>query len=452
MARPRLEDLDRQVLLHPFTPLAEHQERGPLVITHGSGTRVTDASGRSLLDAMAGLWCVNVGYGREEIARAVSEQIRKLSFFHSFSSMANEPSILLAERLLEIAPWSMARVFFANSGSEANDTQLKLAWTYHRLRGEPGRVKVISRRRAYHGVTLGAASATGLDIVHAGFPLPLPGFIHVTPPHRWREALPDETDEAFATRLAVELDETIEREGPDTVSAFIAEPVMGAGGVLVPPASYFPAVQTVLRRHGVLMIADEVICAFGRLGRWFGGECFGIEPDLVTLAKGLTSGYVPMSACLISERVYEVFREQTDSMSFAHGYTYSGHPVAAAAALANLRIIEEEKLVQHAAHVGKKLQRQLRATVGEHPLVGEVRGMGLVAAVEIVADRETKRSFDASLGIGVRLQRLCLEEGVIVRAIGDAVAISPPLPISEIEVDEIVHAVDASITRLSQEL
>jgi L-2,4-diaminobutyrate transaminase len=451
MARA-LEDLDRDVLLHPFTPLGEHQARGPLVITQGKGARVTDASGRELLDAMAGLWCVNVGYGRQEIASAINEQLQKLSFYHSFASMANEPSILLADRLLELSPWPMRRVFFANSGSEANDTQFKLAWTYHRLRGEPGRVKIISRRRAYHGVTLGAASATGLEAVHAGFPLPLPGFMHVTPPHYWREALAGETEEAFGRRLAAEIDETIEREGSETVAAFIAEPVMGAGGVLVPPSNYFPAVQEVLRRHGVLMIADEVICAFGRLGRWFGGERFGIEPDLVTLAKGLTSGYVPMSACLLSERVDLVFREHADSLFFGHGYTYSGHPVAAAAGLANLRILEDEKLIENADLIGEKLQRRLRATLADHPLVGEIRGVGLVAAVEVVEDRPTKRSFDVSRGVGKRLHELCLEEGVIVRAVGDAVAISPPLSIGEAEVDEIVHAVEAGVTRLSREL
>lgn len=452
MARQSLEDLDRQVLLHPFTPLAEHEARGPLVIKEGRGAHITDASGRRLLDAMAGLWCVNVGYGREEIADAVADQIRKLSFYHSFGSMANEPSILLAERLLELAPWPMSRVFFGNSGSDANDTQFKLAFTYHRLRGEPERTKIISRRRAYHGVTFGAASATGLEAVHSGFPLPLPGFLHLTPPHHWREGKPGESDDAFGARLADELDETIEAEGPATVAAFIAEPVMGAGGVLVPPESYFPAVQDVLRRHGVLMIADEVICAFGRLGSWFGSERLGIEPDLVTLAKGLTSGYVPMSACLLSDRVDEPFRENADGLTFGHGYTYTGHPVAAAAALANLQILEEEKLIENAARVGESLQRQLRARLADHPLVGEVRGMGLVAAVEIVEDRATKRSFDPSRGVGKQLHQLCLEEGIVVRAIGDTAAISPPLIIGEPEVDQIAGALEASLARLSREL
>jgi len=452
MSRTTLEDLDRQ-LLHPFTPLAEHALSGPIIMAEGHGARIVDTAGREYLDAMAGLWCVNVGYGRTEIARAVSEQIEKLSFFHSFAGMANEPSIRLADELVALAPWSPKRVFFGNSGSDANDTQIKLAWTYHQLRGEPERTKIISRRRAYHGVTLGAASATGLEPVHAGFPLPLPGFLHMTPPHAWREARPEEDDDAFADRLAAELDDAIGREGEGTVAAFIAEPVMGAGGVLVPPARYFPAVQEVLRRRGVLLIADEVICGFGRLGRWFGSERFDIEPDLVTLAKGLTSGYVPMSACLISERVDEPFRSKAAELgAFAHGYTYSGHPVAAAAGLANLKILKEEKLVENAAHVGGLLQQRLRSTFEDHPLVGEVRGLGLIAAVELVEDKHTKRSFDPDRGVGKRLHRLCLEDGLIFRAIGDSLAISPALTIGEKDVDEIVDGLARGIERLAGEL
>jgi adenosylmethionine-8-amino-7-oxononanoate aminotransferase len=265
--------------------------------------------------------------------------------------------------------------------------------------------------------------------------------VHVTPPHHASESLADESEDAFANRLAAELDETIVREGPETVAAFIAEPVMGAGGVLVPPARYFPAVQAVLRDHGVLLIADEVICAFGRLGRWFGGERFGVEPDLITLAKGLTSGYVPMSACLVSERVYEPFREHADALSFAHGYTYSGHPVAAAAALANLGILEDEKLIENAARIGESLQQQLRSAFADHPLVAEVRGIGLVAGIELEAGFA-----------GKRLYELCLEEGLIVRAVGSAIAVSPPLSIDRGDVDEIVRGIAAGLARLSAAL
>lgn len=452
MTERNLEDLDRQ-LLHPFTPLAEQAERGPTVMVEGHGAHVVDRAGREYLDAMAGLWCVNVGYGRAEIAQAVNAQIEKLSFYHSFAGMANEPALLLADRLLALSPWNMSRVFFGNSGSDANDTQIKLAWTYHRLRGEPKRTKIIARRRGYHGVTLGAASATGLEAVHAGFPLPLEGFMHVTPPHHRSEAQPGESEDAFAARLAAELDETIEREGEGTVAAFIAEPVMGAGGVLVPPARYFPAVQEVLRRRGVLMIADEVICAFGRLGSWFGGERFGIEPDLVTLAKGLTSGYVPMSACLISDRVDEPFREHAAELgAFAHGYTYSGHPVAAAAALANLKILEEEKLIENAARTGEILQRRLRAALEDHPRIGEVRGLGLIAAIELVEDKAAGTPFDAARGVGKRLHQICFEQGLILRAIGDTIAMSPPLSIGEPEVDAIVDGLARGVERLAAEL
>jgi L-2,4-diaminobutyrate transaminase len=422
-------------------------------MVEGQGIRVKDAQGREYLDAMAGLWCVNVGYGRQEIVDAARAQLERLAFYHSFASMANAPAIQLAERLLELAPGRMSRVFFGNSGSDANDTQVKLVWYYNNLRGKPEKKKIISRRRSYHGVTLGAASMTGLGPVHAGFDLPLPGFVHVSAPHAYREAPPGASERAFTELLARELDERIEAEGPETVGAFIAEPVMGAGGVLVPPAGYFEAVQQVLRKHDVLMIADEVICGFGRLGAMFGCELYGIEPDLVTVAKGLTSGYVPMSACLISERVWEVLASgSAEAGAFTHGYTYSGHPVAAAAALANLHLLERDDLVANAQSVGAYLQMSLRERFANHPLVGEVRGTGLIAAVELVADLERKTPFDPALRVGRRLSAMLLDHGLLSRPLGDSLAFSPPLIIREPEIDELAERFGRGLEQLAEEL
>jgi L-2,4-diaminobutyrate transaminase len=448
-----LGEIDRQSLLHPFTALADHLEAGPHVIVEGNGIRVRDADGREYLDAMAGLWCVNVGYGRRELCDAAAEQMRRLPFYHSFASMANEPAIRLAEQLLAIAPAPMSKVFFANSGSEANDTQIKLVRSYNHLRGRPEKRKIVSRRRGYHGVTLGAARATGLAYVHGSFGLPLPDFVHVSAPYAYREAPPELSERAYAEQLAAELDACIEAEGADTVAAFIAEPVMGAGGVLVPPAGYFEQVQQVLRRHDVLFIADEVICGFGRTGEMFGSQTFGIEPDLVTVAKGLTSGYVPMSACLISERVWQVLRDGSkQSGPFAHGFTYSGHPVAAATALANLRVIERDDLVGNARSAGAYLQMSLRESFAGHPLVGEVRGVGLIAAVELVAERASRAPFDPRLGVGRRLSQLACENGLLSRPLGDSLAFSPPLSIEEPEIDELVERFRRSLEQLAEEL
>jgi L-2,4-diaminobutyrate transaminase len=451
MTRPpgaSLEDLDRESLFHPFTAIAEHLERGPRIIVSGQGIRVRDSAGREYLDGMAGLWCVNVGHGRREIADAIAAQARRLGFFHSFAGMANEPAIRLADRLKRLAPGDPARVFFGTSGSDANDTQVKLVQAYQNLRGKPRKKKFIARRRAYHGVTLGAASLSGLPWVHAGFDLPLPGFLHVTAPHFYFEGREGESERAFAERLVGELDDRIRAEDPDTVAAFVAEPVMGAGGVLVPPAGYFEGVQEVLRRHDVLFVADEVICGFGRLGEWFGAHLFGIEPDLVTVAKGLTSGYVPMSASVVSRRVWDVLASESKGV-FGHGFTYSAHPVAAAAGLANLDVIEREGLVQSARHVGAYLQMSLRETFAGHPLVGEVRGVGLIAAVELVADRARRRPFDAAARVGPRLVELLAEEGLLSRALGNACAFSPPLVIREPEIDELVERFRRGLEKLA---
>ncbi|MBS1861839.1 MAG: aminotransferase class III-fold pyridoxal phosphate-dependent enzyme [Actinobacteria bacterium] len=447
-------ELDRRTVFHPFTALARHEREGPLMIVAGEGCRLRDDHGREYIDAMAGLWCVNVGYGRPEIAEALREQALRLPYYHSFSSMATEPPARLADRLLSVAPGSMSKVFFGNSGSDANDTQVKLVRYYNNALGRPQKKKVIARRRGYHGVTLTAASLTGLDSLHRGFDLPQPGIVHTTAPSRLWEAEPGIDDEEFSRRLAHDLEQLILAEGPDTVAAFIAEPVQGAGGVLVPPAGYFAAIQEVLRRHDVLLIADEVITGFGRLGAWSGSELLGIEPDLITYAKGMTSGYVPLSACVVSEAVWRALVEGGHDEAFGHGYTYSSHPLAAAAALANLDLIDAEDLIGRVGVVGPHLQARLREAFAGHPLVGEVRGTGLIAAVELVAATDPPRRFDPALRVGPRVAAACLRRGVITRALpeADTLSLSPPFVITEAEVDECVAALRDAVDEVAGEL
>ena len=451
-----VEAADRRSVFHPFTQLDLHEQVGsPAVIVEGSGARVTDIHGRTYLDGMAGLWCVNVGYGRPEIAETLATHARRLGYYHAFSSMGTDTPALLADRLLALAPRGMSKVFFGCTGSDANDTQVKLVWYYNDVLGRPEKKKIVARHRGYHGVTVMAASLTGLPGLHARFGLPLPMVRHTTAPHRLWEAEPGMTDEAFAERLARDLEELILAEGPDTVAAFIAEPVQGAGGVLVPPETYFERIQEVLRRHDVLLIADEVITGFGRLGAWFGSDLFGIEPDLMTVAKGLTSGYVPLSGVLVSEKVWRVLVEgSAESGPFGHGYTYSAHPLSAAVALTNLDLIEDEGLVAQAASRGDLLQRLLREALEDHPLVGEVRGTALIAAVELVASREPVAPFDPSRKVGARVARRCLELGLITRALpaADAISFAPPFVVSEEEVGELVRITRSAVDDVAAEL
>jgi L-2,4-diaminobutyrate transaminase len=450
-----LGDIDRRSVFHPFSVLAEHEAAGPRrMIVRGRGTTLEDDQGHRYLDAMAGLWCVNVGYGRPELADALREQAMRLPYYHSFSSMATDTPALLAERVLDVAPAGMSKVLFGSSGSDANDTQIKLVRLYNNLLGRPEKKKVISRDRGYHGVTLASASLTGLAAMHGGFDLPLPGILHTRAPHRLWEAEPGESDAAFSSRLAAELDDLIVAEGPETVAAFIAEPVQAAGGVIVPPEGYFEAIQEVLRRHDVLMIADEVVSGFGRLGAWFGSERLGIEPDLMTVAKGITSAYVPLSACIVSERIWRVLADEGGSRTFSHGYTYTSHPLAAACALANLDIVEREGLIEQAAARGDYLLARLREAFAGHPHVGEVRGAGLIAAVELVAEREPVRNFEPVGSVAAQVVREALDRGVISRALpaADTLGFSPPFVVTEAEIDEIVdtarEAVDAVVATL----
>ncbi|MHC8285707.1 aminotransferase [Pseudomonas sp. XS1P51] len=453
-----LHDLDRRYFLHPFTALAEHERNGPLVMTKGEGVWLEDTSGRRYIDSMAGLWCVNVGYGRKEIADTLHAQAMRLPYYHSFSSMATDTPILLAEKLIQLSPVPMSKVFFGNSGSDANDTQVKLVWYYNNARGLPQKKKIIARNRGYHGVTVVAAGLTGLPGMHAGFDLPLPFIRHTTAPHRLWQAEPGQSDAAFVARLAADLENLILAEGPDTVAAMIMEPVMGAGGVIVPPMGYYAAMQAVLDKYDVLLIADEVICGFGRLGTQFGSEKMGMSPDLMTVAKGITSAYVPLSACIISEKIWQGLLLGGEKYgAFAHGYTYSAHPLAAAVALTNLQIIEEEGLVAQAGARGDLMHRLLRETFADHPAVGEIRGVGLMGAVEFVAQRDPAKPFDPALKVAPRIARAALEEGLITRALpqGDSISFSPPFVISEDEVAEMVararRAVDKVFAQLHAE-
>ena len=424
------------------------------MIVAGEGSTLVDDHGREYLDAMAGLWCVNVGYGRTEIAEALREQALRLPYYHSFSSMGTVPPALLADRLLSLLPLPMSKVFFGNSGSDANDTQVKLVRFYNNALGRPRKKKVIARRRGYHGVTVASASLTGLDSLHRDFDLPMPGILHTTAPSWLWEADPGMSDSDFCQRLADDLERLILAEGPETVAAFIAEPVQGAGGVLVPPDGYFAAIQEVLRRHDVLLIADEVITGFGRLGAWSGSELMGIEPDLITFAKGMTSGYVPLSACAVSERFWQVIVGHGGEEAFGHGYTYSSHPLAAAVALANLDLIEDEDLIGAVRRVGPYLQARLREAFADDPLVGEVRGTGLIAAVELVAGREPMLPFDPALRVGPRVAAACLRRGVITRALpeADTLALSPPFVVTEAEIDKCVAALRDAVDEVARDL
>jgi L-2,4-diaminobutyrate transaminase len=452
--RTSAAELDRRHVFHPFTVLKAHEQTGPRMIVSGSGARLTDAAGCGYIDAMAGLWCVNVGYGRAEIAQAMYDQACLLPYYHSFSSMGTETPALLADRLIGLAPEGMSKVFFGNTGSDANDTQLKLVWFYNNARGRPEKKKVIARWRGYHGVTVASAGLTGIANLHDGFDLPLPMIRHTTPPHRLWDAEPGMTDAEFSAKLAADLERLILAEGPETVAAFIAEPIQAAGGVLVPPDGYFPLVQEVLSSYDVLFIADEVVTAFGRLGTWFGSDALALKPDLITVAKGITSAYAPLSACIVSDDVWRVIAEGAGATAFGHGYTYSSHPLSAAAAMANLDLIEQDGLIGQAAARGSYMQARLREAFADHPLVGEVRGRDLIAAVEFVAEHDPPKPFERALRVGARIARGCLERGVITRALPDAdtIAFSPPFVVTEAEIDEMVLAARSAVDEVAREL
>jgi 4-aminobutyrate--pyruvate transaminase len=429
---------DVETLVHPYTNLASFRETGPLIIERGHGVYVYDTDGKAYIEGMAGLWCTALGYGNEELIEAATTQMRKLSFAHLFTGKSHDPAIELAEKLKEIAPVPISKVFFCNSGSEANDSQVKLVWYYNNALGRPNKKKIVSRMKAYHGVTVVAASLTGLPANHRDFDLPLPGFLHAGCPHHYRFAQDNESEEAFATRLAAELDELIVVEGPETVAAFIAEPVMGAGGVIVPPQTYFEKIMPVCAKHDVFMISDEVICGFGRLGTTFGCEKLGFTPHAISIAKALSSAYLPIAGVMIPEIMYQALLEESKKIGvFGHGFTYGGHPVSAAVALKTLEIYARDRIIAKAAERAPQFQARLKA-LGQHPLVGEARGLGLIGGLELVAEKTSKRSFAPQHGVGARVVRFAEAEGLIVRSVmGDVLTLSPPLVISAAETDEL---------------
>jgi 4-aminobutyrate--pyruvate transaminase len=404
----------------------------------GKGIYVYDDEGREYIEALSGLWSVAVGFGEERLVTAAAEQMRKLAYYPIFSHKSHNPSIDLAEKLISLTPSGLSRVFFTNSGSEANDTAVKLVWFYNNARGRPQKKKIIARWRGYHGITIASGSLTGLPWNHRDFDLPIANILHTACPHHYRYAEEGESEEEFASRLAGKFEELILREGPDTIAAFIGEPIMGAGGVIVPPKTYWRKIQAICRKYDILVIADEVITGFGRTGYMFASELFGIDPDMLVVSKQITSSYLPLSALMFSDAIYQVVADNTAKINnFGHGFTASGHPVAAAVALENIKIIEERGLVENAAKVGKFLQERLRKLT-EHPLVGEVRGAGLIAAVEMVANKPTRRSNEPLGKLGAYFYERGHHHGLVVRSVQDSIAICPPLIIDEPQIEELV--------------
>ncbi len=426
--------------LHPYTNAVRHAEIGPIVIDRGEGVYVIDDEGNRYIEAMAGLWSVAVGFGEQRLVDAATRQLEKLPYYHTFSHKAHTPSIDLAEKLAAITPAGLDHVFFTNSGSEANDTVIKMVWYYNNALDRPKKKMFLARNQGYHGVTVAAASLTGLVNNHRDFDLPAIPVRHLTCPHFYRFGLPDETEAQFVDRLGAELEAVIEEEGADTIAAFIGEPLIAAGGVIPAPKGYWKKMQEICRRNDILVVADEVITGFGRLGTPFGSDYYGIKPDLMTLSKQITSSYMPLAAVMMSNEVFRVIAENSGKIgTFGHGYTTSGHPVATAVALENIAIIEERDLIGNAERMGKVLQARL-GELRSHPLVGEVRGAGLIAAVELVADKETKAFFEPRGKVGAYVFAKAHTHGLIIRSILDTIAFCPPLIITEAEINAMVKA------------
>lgn len=449
---------DRNTVLHPFTNLkdfASGKLGDPTIVESGKGIRITDSTGREYIDGFAGLYCMNVGYGRTEVAEAISRQAHKLAYYHSYAAHTTDELARLSDRLVRMAPGKMSKVFYGLSGSDANETQAKLVWYYNNLRGLPRKKKIITRDRGYHGCSVISGSMTGMSFYHDYMDLPITGILRTGAPHYYWGAEAGETEEQFSARRAEELEALILRENPDTIGAFIAEPVLGTGGITPPPAGYWAAIQPVLKKYDILLIADEVITGFGRTGAMFGCDKYGIEPDLITVAKGLTSAYAPLSAAIVGEKVYKVMEGGADRVgAFSHGYTYSGHPIGVAAANAVLDIVEQEDIPGNAARVGAYLQNNLKEVFGSLPIVGEVRGVGLMAALEFVADPATKKRFDPALKVGARVSKAARDLNLIARAMphGEILGFAPPLVTTEKEVDQIIDLAHQAVQKVIKEL
>jgi len=445
---------DAAYALHPYTDLKVQQETGSLVISRGKGIRVYDETGKDYIETVAGLWCAALGFDNERLVQAAAKQMRELPFYHGFTGLSHNPMIDLAEMIIQRAPVPMSKAFFANSGSEANDTAIKMIWYFNNALDRPKKKKIIGRVRGYHGITIGSASVTGQVANHKAFDVPLPGFLHTICPSFYHAGLPGETEEAFATRCAEELEKLILENDPDTIAAMFAEPIMGAGGVVLPPKGYFPKIQAVLKKYDILLVADEVICGFARTGNYWGSQTFDMQPDILTCAKAITSSYLPLSAVLVNERVFEGLAAKSHELgTFGHGYTYSGHPVSAAVAVETLKIYDEINIVDHVREVGAHFQAELRRRYVDHPLVGEVRGVGLIAGVELVKDKEKRENFEPSAKVGPKLVSIARQQGLICRAmVMDSIGFSPPLIITKAEVDEMLDRFDKTLSELSAQL
>ena len=420
--------------LAPFSDYQQVHEQGPRIITRGQGVYLWDSEGNKILDGMAGLWCMAVGYGRKELADAASKQMQQLAFYNTFFQTAHPPALELAKAISELTPPGLDHVFFTGSGSEGNDTMLRMVRHYWAIKGQPNKKVIISRINGYHGSTVAGASLSGMSFIHEQGDLPIPGIVHIPQPY-WFGDGGDMTPEAFGIWAAEQLEKKILEVGEANVAAFIAEPIQGAGGVIIPPDSYWPKIREILAKYDILFVADEVICGFGRTGEWFGSDYYGNSPDLMTIAKGLTSGYIPMGGLVVSDKVVEVLNQGGD---FNHGFTYSGHPVAAAVALENIRILRDEKIIERVkAQTAPYLQKRL-AELADHPLVGEVRGVGMLGAIELVQDKPSRQRFAAERSAGMVCRGHCFANGLIMRAVGDTMIIAPPLVISLEEIDELV--------------
>lgn len=453
----QLLEIDRQRVFHASTHLKQYAagELSGRIISSGSGIRITDSEGIELIDGFAGLYCVNIGYGRTEMADAIYEQAKELAYYHTYVGHTNEALVKLSDRIIKMAPQGMSKVYYGMSGSDANETQLKLVWYYNNARGLPEKKKIISRDRGYHGSSIASGSMTGLPLFHAHFDLPLERIKHTMAPYYYRREDESMSELEFSQYCADQLEAMILVEGPETVAAMIAEPVLGTGGIVPPPEGYWQAIRKVLDKYDVLLIADEVVCGFGRLGSDFGSLHYDMKPDLITVAKGLTSAYQPLSGVIVGERVWSVLEDGTDQWgAIGHGYTYSGHPMGAAAANCNLDIIEREGLVQNAADVGAYLQQRMAETFKDHPLVGDTRGVGLLHALEFSSDKLRREHFDANLKVGPQIAAACLEQGLIARAMphGDILGFAPPLIANRNDIDTIVDKAHQAVNKVMDNL
>ena len=443
---------DIENLFHPATNLVVHEDKDPLILNKGEGIYVYDIQGNRYIEGLAGLWCNALGFGNESLVETAANQMQKFGYGSLFASKSHEPAIMLSEKLIEMSPYQEGKVFFGNSGSDANDTQYKLFTYLNNALGKPKKKKFLARKKGYHGITVASGSMTGIPANHKLFDLPLPNFFHTDAPHFYREQTSNETEEGFVARLANNLEELIIKEGSDSFMAMIAEPLIGAGGVLIPPKNYFPAIQTVLDKYDIPLIDDEVVCGFGRTGNCWGYETFSMRPSSITIAKALSSGYIPISAVIVPEEIFEPIKKASNEVGvFGHGYTYSGHPVACAVALRTLEIYEELNLFSHVVKITPKFQERVNK-LGTFEFVGEARGIGLIAALEIVKNKDKKENFDPYGKVGKQIAEICQKNGLIVRAIGDVIAICPPLIITEEQVDEMFDILEASITEFEKSL